>query len=373
MTIDEFCRVHSGHARAIDNVVQDWSLADIRDLLHDACKSPQPAAAQATVGVAAIAGDALLGGSLLDQIPDAVQDAFVNLMKEEANSVSEMLAILESRLTAADGGFCSFNDRSVMGFVSKLKGQIGENLFKSHIGTAASLAKSGSQEGWDVAVQQADGAFEYVQVKLWGSASGVVGHMQDVQKKALNGGLTGINRESVSKVFFAVPDDIREDVMRLAQKHDVADMIYHTTVPISSEDASRLVQDAMASVGPEQLTHFFSELLKGAVAAGALHAAVNGFLMYKESKDFASAAADTITDTLVSTAGVGIAMLAERFIHSALMSSAVGISARFFIGHVTRSRWDFAEFLENSLTETESLMARLSRPETGVEALPCST
>ena len=102
-----------------------------------------------------------------------------------------------------------------------------------------------------------------------------------------------------------------------------------------------------------------------------MHAAVNGFLMYKESKDFASAAADTVTDTLFSTAGFGVALLAERFIHSALMSSAVGISARFFIGHVTRSRWDFAEFLENSLAETESLVERLSQPETNVEALLC--
>lgn len=369
MTIDEFCRLHPGGVRGIQSVVQDWHISEIHHLIDAACKSglPSPAntsigeALQSVAGDAVIAGDALRGGSLLDQIPKAVQEAFANLMGEKAESISDMRRILLSHLQAADGGFRSFEDRGVMGFISKLKGQIGENLFQEHIGRAARLAPSGSQEGWDVAVQQADGAYDYVQVKLYGSASGVVRHMLDVQQKTFDGRLAGVDKETVSKVFFAVPDDIRPDVIRLAGRHEgLTDMVYEKGIPISAKDASGLVTESMASVGPERLTHFFNELLCGAVAAGALHAAVNGFLMYKESKELSAAVADTITDTLVSTAGIGFGLLAESLIHSAAMSSAVGISTRFFIGRVTRARWNFADFLQNSLAETENLIAKLA-------------
>jgi len=369
MTIDDFCRLHPGDLRDIRSVLQDWRVAEIHDLLDTVCKSDQSVLAKASVGEAVrgvagdavILGDALSGGSLLDQIPKAVQEAFVNLMGEKAEGISDMRRLLLSHLQAADGGFRSFDDRGVIGFISKLKGQIGENLFREHVGSAARLAASGSQEGWDVAVQQAGGAYEYVQVKLYGSASAVVSHMLDVQQKTIDSRLIGVDGETVRRVFFAVPDDIRPDVLRLAGRHEsLADMVYSKGVPISAKDASGLVTDGMASVGPERLTHFFSELLCGAAAAGALHAAVNGFLMYKESKELTAAVADTITDTLVSTAGIGIGLLAESLIHSALMSSAVGISTRFLISRVTRSRWNFAEFLENSLAETESLIARLA-------------
>jgi len=369
MKIEEFCRLHAGGKRAIQSVVQDWHLAEIDGLLDAACKSGLPAAPRASAdealseaaGNAVILADAMHGGSLLDQIPSAVQEAFVNLMGEKANSLAAMRRILLSHIQSVDGGYRLFEDSRVAGFVSKLKGQIGENLFKEHLGSVASLANSGSQEGWDVAVRQADGVVQYVQVKLYGSASGVVRHMREVQQKALDGKLAGVDGEAVSKVFFAVPGDIQPDVVRLAGRHEgLADMVYGKAVPISAKDASGLVTEGMANVGPDRLTHFFGELFCGAVAAGALHAAVNGFLMYKESKELSAAVADTFTDTLVSTAGIGIGLIADSLIHSAMMSSAIGLTTRFFIGRVTRSRWNFAEFLENSIAETDLLVERLT-------------
>lgn len=206
-------------------------------------------------GGAVVLGDALQGGSVADRIPPAVQEAFVAFMGKKADSLSEMRRVLFSQLRATDGGWRSFNDRAVMGFISKLKGQIGENIFVRHVGDAACLPTSRIQEGWGVAVRQAHGAYEYVQVKLYGSASGVVRHMLDVQEKALNGTLTGVGEETVSSVFFAVPNDISEDVIRLAGRHEgLADMIYERGVPISAKDASGLVTEGMASVGPERLT-----------------------------------------------------------------------------------------------------------------------
>ena len=363
MNIEEFCQLHKGEVRDIQNVTRDWHLTEIDELLVAACEhGRQGETLREAVGTAAILGDAVRGGSMLDQIPPAVQDAFVKLMGVKPGNMSEMRSLLLSYCTADDGSFLSFNDRSVLGFISKLKGQIGENLFAEHVGSAASLAASGSQEGWDVAIRQADGTFQYVQMKLYGSASGVVQHMVDVQQKAAAGTLTGVGNDTVSKVFFAVPDDIRADVIRLAGQHDgLAELVHDKSIPINARNASALVTEGMSNVGPDQLKHFFGQLLCGAVAAGALHAAVNGFLWHKESKELSVAFADTVTDTLVSTTGLGVALVAENLIRTTVIAGALGIGARMLISRVTRSRWSFADFLQNSLAETESRIAELQR------------
>lgn len=363
MNIEDFCRLHSGDVRDIQAVTQGWNLTEIHELLDAACEhGRQGESLRGVIGDAVILGDGLCGGTLLDQIPPAVQEAFANLMDVRPGNVSEMRSLLLSHLQADDGGFRSFNDPGVVGFISKLKGQIGENLFAEHVGAAARLAASGSQEGWDVAVQQGDGVFEYVQVKLYGSASGVVQHMIDVQQKVTHGVLRGIDGETVNKVLFAVPEDIRADVVSLAGKHEgLAELVYEKSIPINASNASALVTEGMSNVGPDQLQHFFGQLLCGAVAAGALHAAVNGFLWHKESKELSAAFADTVTDTLVSTAGIGIGLVAESLIQTAVVSGVFGIGARIFISRVTRSRWNFAEFLQKSLAETEAQITSLQR------------
>lgn len=367
MTIDEFCRLHAGDTKDIGSVVLDWHLDD---LLDTACTQFQPGdTLREAVGTAAILGDVVRGGSMLDQIPPAVQDAFVKLMNVKPGNRSEMRTLLLSYCTADDGSFLSFDDRSVLGFISKLKGQIGENLFAEHVGSAASLAASGSQEGWDVAIRQADGTFQYVQMKLYGSARHVVRHMVDVQQKAVAGTLTGVGNDTVSKVFFAVPDDIRADVIRLAGQHDgLAELVHDKSIPISARNASALVTEGMSNVGPDQLKHFFGQLLCGAVAAGAIHAVVNGFLWHKESKELSAAFADTVTDTLVSTTGLGVALVAESLIRTTVIAGALGIGTRMFISRVTRSRWNFAEFLQKSLAETEAQIASLQQRMSEIDA-----
>jgi hypothetical protein len=353
MTIDDFCRLHAGDTDDIGNVVLDWHLDD---LLDTACTQFQPGdTLREAVGTAAIVGDVVRGGSMLDQIPRAVEDAFVNLMNVKPGNRLEMRNLLLSHCTADDGSFLSFDNRSVMGFISKLKGQIGENLFAEHVGSAASLAASGSQEGWDVAIRQADGTFQYVQMKLYGSARHVVEHMADVQQKAVAGTLTGVGNDTVSKVFFAVPEDIRADVIRLAGQHDgLAELVHDKSIPINARNASALVTEGMSNVGPDQLKHFFGQLLCGAVAAGALHAVVNGFLWHKESKELSVAFADTVTDTLVSTTGIGVALVVENLIRTTLIAGALGIGTRMLISRVTRSRWNFADFLQKSAAEMEA-------------------
>jgi hypothetical protein len=350
MNIDEFCAQFGSNARNINDVMRQWQLEELDGLLrtledqHDQL-----------IGSAVIVGDALHGGTLLDQIPRELKEAFANLMHEKADSYEQMRQILLHNVRADNGGFLSFDDRHVLGFISKLKGQIGENLFQHHVGSAAALAESGIQEGWDIAVKQADGLHQYVQVKLYDNPYGVIRHMLKVQQKVMDEKLLGVNHEVVKHVYFAVPEDIKDDVLRLAEKHPgLSSMMYDKSIPISSHGAADIVREGMSNVGPDQLGHFFHELLGGAIAAGSLHAIVNGFLWYNGSKEFSAAFASAAASTAISTTGIGMGLLAETLCHVTMLSGAVGIGSRLLLGRLARSRWSFAEFLEKSIAGAEA-------------------
>jgi hypothetical protein len=365
MSIEDFVSQYREDSRNIHSIIKEWQISEMDTLLQTACNHSEATLGMnetidSGIGGAVVIADAILGGTLLDQIPQDVQEAFANLMGDKADTYSKMRQLLLSHLKNDQGTFRAFDDCHVVGFVNKLKGQIGENIFKSQIGLAATLAESGSQEGWDLAVNKGQGLHEYVQVKLYHSPRGVVQHMLAVHEKLLEGSIKGVGHETVQKIYFAVPEDIRDDVLRLAKQHDgLAEMLYDKSIPITSRDAAGLVTEGMSNVGPDQLGNFFNELICGAAAAGSLHAAVNGFLWYKGSKDFSEAFADTAANTAVSTVGIGLGLLAESLFSAAIMSSAVGIGARMYLGRVTRSRWDFADFLHKSTAETTAQIALL--------------
>ena len=136
-------------------------------------------------------------------------------------------------------------------------------------------------------------------------------------------------------------------------------MIYDKNIPIDAHGAAGIVSEGLSNVGPDQLNHFFNELLGGALAAGSLHAVVNGFLWYKGSKEFSAAIASTAASTAISTTGIGLALAVESVYHAVVLSSAVGIGSRLLLGRMARSRWNFAEFLEKSMTGAEARMAAL--------------
>src|SRR5579863_688298 len=244
------------------------------------------------IGSAVIAGDALHGDGILDQIPQDLREAFTNLMHEKAANYEEMRQILRGKIQSTAGGYLPFDDDHIRGFISKLKGQIGENIFQQHVGSAAQLAESGSQEAWDVAVEYPDGAHEYVQVKLYSDAQKVVGHMVKVQEKVASGLIEGCNHETVQQINFAVPADIADKVRELKANYSQLHSMRVLPIPIDAQAAADVVKEGLGNVGPDQLAHFFHELLGGAVTAGSLHGIVNGFLWYKGAKEFSAAVAD---------------------------------------------------------------------------------
>ncbi len=326
-------------------IVRQWQFEELNGLLESACLQHEDIA-----GGAVIMGDAIHGHSLLDQIPHELKSAFKELMGEKADTPKEMQHILLKHISAPAGGFRALDDRHVVGFVNKLKGQIGENQFRQHVGTAAALAPSKIQEAWDVSFDH-DGVRDYIQVKLHGNAHGVVRHMVKVHEKVLHG-LDGLHGEQVNHVYFAVPADIHDEVQRLVEHHDLSHVsVYHQTIPICPRGAADIVNEGMCNVGPDQLSHFFNELLCGALAAGSLHAVVNGFLWYKGSKEIAAAIAETVASTGISTVGIGVGLIAETLCHATAVSTGIGLCSRIFLGRVARSRWDFADFLEKSIKQ----------------------
>ena len=115
-----------------------------------------------------------------------------------------------------------------------------------------------------------DGTRDYVQVKLYGSPHGVVKHMVRVQDK-IQHGLDGLHGEQVAMFISRC---LRIFEMRFMLSRPPGPFfhvsLYHHTIPISPQDAAGVVMDGMSNVGPDQLSHFFNELLCGAVAAGSL-------------------------------------------------------------------------------------------------------
>ncbi|MBM4076549.1 MAG: hypothetical protein FJ267_13040, partial [Planctomycetes bacterium] len=334
MKIEEFSSLYGQNVQPIDAVCQKWTFSEIDLMLqkldHD------------FVGATVVIGDALHGDGIRDQIPNELRDAFAGLYREKADTYAQMRAILAEKVGDGNGGFLSLNDPRVLGFINKLKGQIGENEFQRHVGAVAQLAKSGSQEAWDVAVSQPDGAHEYVQVKLYTDPNNVIEHMRAVQEKVAAGLIEGIDGEKVEHINFAIPENIANEVQRrIADRFpELADVKLHT-IPLSAKAGAEFVEEGLNNVGPEQLEHLFDELFGGFLVAGSLHAIVNGFLWYKGAKESSTALNDTIANTALSAAGIGIGLLAETLTCAVPVSAVVAIGGRAVVSRFARSRWNF--------------------------------
>ncbi len=350
MKIQQFCIEYGAEPRTIDQVLRQWYAQELEVLVRTLRDQHDQ-----LVGSAVIAGDALHGDGMLDQIPKELKDAFVTLMRERADTYQEMHEILLRTIQADDGTFLSFDDDRVLGLINKLKGQIGENLFQEHVGHGAQLATSVVQEGWDVCVPRSEG-MEYIQVKLYGDAHGVIRHMLDIQQKILAGAIKGVDHETpVDHIYFAVPQDIEGEVRRLAENYaGLSEMVYGQSVPIDAQSAADIVKEGMSNVGPEELSHFFHELLGGALTVVALHSAVNAFFWYKGLKDLTAALADTGKSSAISVVGLGAAFSTEVLSHSHPLALVVGVCTRVTLGRVARSRWRFGDFLEKSIGQSVS-------------------
>ena len=316
---------------------------------------------------AVVLGDLLVGDGALDQIPPDLRRAFEDLMGDKARTYDDVRALIVEKLGQGD--------RAMVGFVSKIQGQVGENVFLDAIreaGGSASLATSGNQEGWDIVVKQSDGTAQYIQVKVYRSPYGVTKHLEEVKAKiearALVDGDTVI--ESID---FAVSSDIYETVRAEATAMGYPGEIL--SMDVTRDEVRGVVLDGVHNVGPEAVEHFLGELVGGVAIAGVLHAAANGFLVYKGAKSAEAFWADTTEGTMISGTAIGAGLGTEALLHKVAFIGglpayalvfATSVTTRGVLSRVMR-RGDYASWLAAKAEESRALVALVASAPTPFE------
>ena len=201
MNIEDFCRLNKTTTKNVEWFVKKWVYEkQVNDLLGT------------TIAGGIALGDLLVGDGLRDQISPELYNGFKELMGDKADSFDKVRELLVEKLEKGAS--------SVLGLVNKVKGQIGENHFVKLAGSTASLAKSGSQEAWDVVIHHENASAQYIQVKMYGTAGSVVEHMKEVNNKLGNPNYLIANDlgEQIDRIDFAVPGNIANEVKRRAQE-----------------------------------------------------------------------------------------------------------------------------------------------------------
>ncbi len=298
MNIEEFCNRFSNEPhQSVEIIFDRWEKEkQVEDFLG------------MEVGSGLMAIDLMIGDGSLDQVSPELKHAFEALMGEKADSYSKIHQILLEKLENGDA--------SVLGMINKIKGQVGEDMFMdacAREGVSATLANSGSQEGWDVAITQADGSMQYVQVKMYGEPNKVIQKMIEVNEKVEAGAILGENGELVTSIDFAVPKDIADAVESKAKELGID--INIISVNTTASEAGVVVREGFDNMGPGAMENLFGELLGSTLTAAAVHAITNSFLVYKGSKVSEMLLADTTKSTTSSAAGFASGMSVEMILN----------------------------------------------------------
>lgn len=357
VTIHEFARRYGQHRpKPIEQVANRWQRqAQLDHLLGS------------TVAGGITLGDLMVGDGLRDQISPELLRAFHELMGEEAESYDQVRQILLDRLE--DG------PASVLGMINKIKGQVGENWFLEEAtrhGLDARLADLGNQEAWDVAIDHADGATQYVQVKMYQNPGEIVTHIQEVQSKLEVPGRITDGDQAVRTIDFAIPAETIEPVQRRLDELNLADV---NLIPMegSASEAANVVQAGFNAVGPEAVQHLFAQLAGAGAAAAALHGLVNGFLVYKGAKTGADFLGDTAGDTGLTLGGIAAGMGVEAVLsHLAWVGGvptwvlvvSTSITTRAVLARVGSRRDDVEWLRERNKLLRQRLDGRLGPPST---------
>jgi hypothetical protein len=245
-----------------DKIFRRWLLEkEVQDFLH----------LNVTGGIILV--DVLTGHGMQDTISPQLLAACKNLMGDKIASADQINQMLVDRMM--DG------DAAVLGFINKIKGQIGEDVFvdtANHAGLSAHLADLRNQEAWDVAVTSHDGVTEYIQVKTMASPDAVIEHMKSVADKVLAGTITDGDKV-VHDISFAVPEDIFQAVHDKALAAGLATKVI--SFPLPAADAAQMVQDGFDNAAYLGLGNFFQQLTGGMLTATVLHGLVHAYLLHK--------------------------------------------------------------------------------------------
>lgn len=276
MTIKEFEKKYSGKTKKIFLVIDEWVLEkQIDDFLGTPLYG------------GLLISDLIKGEELVDSIPKIVKDGFRGLGKK-TDTIYEMKAkLLEEAKEGKD---------HIRGLISRIQGQIGENLFKESVGGKAEFANSLNQRGWDIKIN-VPGDPQYVQVKVYDDANAAIAKLKEIQIALEKGKITDADK-AISQVDFAVNEEIFEKVQQKASELGIPAKIIN--IGASREEIVSALDTAIENVVESPLNNFFEELLGGVCTGAALHVAVNGFLVWKGAKEKEVAVEDTAYSSAIT-------------------------------------------------------------------------
>ena len=311
MTILEFIEEYGKDIRPAEEIFRQWALEEkIDDFLGT----------QVMGGV--IIADLWKDGQLIDSVPEEVRAGFEVLMKEKADTIHEIKALL---LQNAKEG-----EKNLEGLLNKIQGQIGENLFKESV-KGATLAPKLNQRGFDIRIEK-DGTYDYVQVKVYRDENAAIKNLKELQEDLANGLI--IDEETqyvVKRIDFAVNKDIYENVRQKAEELGFDGKIRNLN---ATRDEIRGYLEEAVENAEHPIENFFGELLGGVCKGVALHAAINGFLIWKGAKEKEQALEDTIYSSVISGGGFAAAAAAEGLLGRALINAGLEGSAEFLTSTV---------------------------------------
>ena len=293
MTIKEFEEKYSGQTKEILVVIDQWVL---EKQIDDFLGTP--------LYWGVLISDRIKGEELVDSIPKIVKDGFRGLEKKpDTINIYEMKAKL---LEEAKEG-----EKNIRGLISRIQGQIGENLFKESVesvGVKAEFADIKNQQGWDIKIDNGPGDPQYVQVKVYDDANAAIAKLKEIQIALAKGEITD-GYEVISQVTFAVNEEIFEKVQQKASEHGIPAKILN--IRASREEIVSALETAKENVVDSPLNNLFEELLGGVCTGAALHAAVNGFLVWKGAKEMEIAVEDTAYSSGITAGGMGVSFGTE--------------------------------------------------------------
>lgn len=260
------------------------------------------------VGGGVVLADVLLGHGVQDTISPQLLSAAQGLMPEKVASADQLAEILTERLMQGD--------LATQGFISLIKGRIGEEIFvetATQAGFTAKLAELDNQEAWDVAALNADGVTQYYQVKTMASADEVVLHMQAVSDK-VSQGIIYDGDKVVDEVRFAVPDSIYAEVVEKASAKGLD--IPVVKFQLTAQEAGQIVQDGFDNVAYWGLGNFFEQLAIGTLTAATLHTLVHAYLLHKGAAKAQNTLREISSQTALSATGIAAALGAESVLKS---------------------------------------------------------
>ncbi|MEZ4815067.1 MAG: hypothetical protein R3A80_07665 [Bdellovibrionota bacterium] len=232
--------------------------------------------------------------------------AFNELLKDKADTISEIRDLVLEKIELGQG--------SVDGLISKIQGQLGENLFKEATGGLAQLAESGSQEGWDVYFSEASGS-PYIQVKIYNNPNEVIEKMREVNEKVLSGTVKGVNDELVEQIDFAVNEDIFDEVKEKVSELGLDNKL--DSIPHTRDAIRGRLDNAVDAIG-EPFEEFFKHLFIGVLSVTAIHAASNGYQLYRGAIDRSQFYEETIYSSAISSGGVAVGLAADALFFARL-------------------------------------------------------